>query len=152
MGLIGNPENMPPTMQQRGIPRTTAFSLGISEDIFNTFGDVKELIRKEWGQKQHYIDAVQVESTEGDSAETRSYQYSWGKRAELEVKKSDLLRMICNLYSCKPSAFKEQYDKIRKEEGENVFAEDEEDAENDHEDNEKADHNVVANKLSKTKL
>ena len=46
MGLIGNPENMPPTMQQRGIPRTTAFSLGISEDIFNTFGDVKELIRK----------------------------------------------------------------------------------------------------------
>ena len=33
-----------------------------------------------------------------------------------------------------------------------MFAEDEEDAENDHEDYEKADHNAVVNKLSKTKL
>ena len=33
-----------------------------------------------------------------------------------------------------PSAFKEQYDQIRKEEGENVFVEDEEDAENEDED------------------
>ena len=43
----------------------------------------------------------QVEHAEGDSAETQSYEYSWGKRAELEVKKSDLLRMICQLYNCK---------------------------------------------------
>jgi len=85
------------------------------------------MIRKEWGQKQHYIDAVRVEHAEGDSAETPSYEYSWGKRAELEVKKSDLLRMICQLYNCKPSAFKEQYDQIRKEEGDTVFAQDEED-------------------------
>ena len=33
-----------------------------------------------------------------------------------------------------------------------MFAEDEEDAENDHEDYEKADHNAVTNKLAKTKL
>ena len=47
MGLMGNPENLPPThVQQRGLPRTTAVSLGISEDIFDTFGDIKELIRK----------------------------------------------------------------------------------------------------------
>ena len=47
MGLLGNPENLPPThAHQRGLPRTTAASLGISEDIFNTFGDIKELIRK----------------------------------------------------------------------------------------------------------
>jgi len=130
MGLLGNPETMPPThVQQRGLPRTTAASLGISDDIFETFGDIKEMIRKEWGQKQHYIDAVRVEHAEGDSAETPSYEYSWGKRAELEVKKSDLLRMICQLYNCKPSAFKEQYDQIRKEEGDTVFAKDEEDDE-----------------------
>jgi len=130
MGLLGNPETMPAThVQQRGMPRTSAASLGISEDIFETFGDIKEMIRKEWGQKQHYIDAVRVEHAEGDSAETQSYEYSWGKRAELEVKKSDLLRMICQLYNCKPSAFKEQYDQIRKEEGDNVFAKDEEDDE-----------------------
>ena len=47
MGLLGNPETMPPThVQQRGLPRTTAASLGISEDIFETFGDIKEMIRK----------------------------------------------------------------------------------------------------------
>ena len=47
MGLMGNPETLPPTnVQQRGLPRTTAVSLGISEDIFETFGDIKELIRK----------------------------------------------------------------------------------------------------------
>ena len=153
MGLMGHLEHMPPTHLQRGLPRSTAASLGISEEVFNTFGDVKELIRKEWGQKQHYIDAVQVESSEGDAAETRSFQYSWGKRAELEVKKSDLLRMICQLYNCKPSAFKEQYDKIRKEEGENIFAEDEEDADNDDEDAERGDDDIeVTSKLSKTKL
>ena len=44
MGLMGNPENLPP--QQRGLTRITAVSLGISEDIFDTFGDIKELIRK----------------------------------------------------------------------------------------------------------
>ena len=47
MGLMGNPETLPPTnVQQRGLSRTTAVSLGISEDIFETFGDIKELIRK----------------------------------------------------------------------------------------------------------
>ena len=47
MGLLGNPETMPPThVQQRGLPRTTAASLGISDDIFETFGDIKEMIRK----------------------------------------------------------------------------------------------------------
>ena len=47
MGLMGNPENIPPAYaQQRGLPRTSAASLGISEDIFETFGDIKELIRK----------------------------------------------------------------------------------------------------------
>ena len=47
MGLLGNPETMPAThVQQRGMPRTSAASLGISEDIFETFGDIKEMIRK----------------------------------------------------------------------------------------------------------
>lgn len=43
----------------------------------------------------------QVESVEGDNAETPSYEYNLGMRAELEIKKSDLLRMICQLYNCK---------------------------------------------------
>ena len=129
MGLMARGEDLPPTQvhQSRGQPRNTAASLGISEDIYDTFGDIKELIRKEWGQKQHYLDVARVDSTDADAAESVSYEYSWGRRAELEVKKSDLLRKICKLYNCKPSAFKEQYDQIRKEEGENVFEEDEED-------------------------
>ena len=50
MGLLGNPETMPAThVQQRGMPRTSAASLGISEDIFETFGDIKEMIRKGLG-------------------------------------------------------------------------------------------------------
>ena len=47
MGLMGNPDNLPPThIQQRGLPRNSAASLGVSDDIFDTFGDIKELIRK----------------------------------------------------------------------------------------------------------
>ena len=45
MGLMGNPENMPPA-PQRGLTRSTAASLGISEDIFDTFGNIKDLIVK----------------------------------------------------------------------------------------------------------
>ena len=46
MGLMGHPEHMPPTHLQRGLPRSTSASLGISEEVFNNFGDIKELIRK----------------------------------------------------------------------------------------------------------
>ena len=56
-------------------------------------------------------------------------------------------------FNNQPSAFKEQYDKIRKEEGDNIFAEDEEDADNDDEDAERADGDIeVMSQLSKTKL
>ena len=55
-----------------------------------------------------------------------------------------------------PSAFKEQYDQIRKEEGENVFVEDEEDGENENEDTDGAATAAgdveVMEQLSHTKL
>ena len=30
----------------------------------------------------------------------------------MEVKKSDVLKMVCELYECEPRMFKEQYDKV----------------------------------------
>ena len=48
MGLMGNPEHVQPTQLNlpRGQQHTTAAALGISEDILNIFGDIKELIQK----------------------------------------------------------------------------------------------------------
>ena len=89
MGLMGDPEHLPPThvYQARGAgaqPRNSATALGIQDDIFDTFGDIKELLRKEWGQKQHYIDVTKVDSaTEGDAMEN-TYEYSWGIRYAIQ--------------------------------------------------------------------
>ena len=36
------------------------------------------------------------------------HEIRWGERANKEVKKSSILRLVCNLFDVQPSAFKEQ--------------------------------------------
>ena len=82
------------------------------------FGNVKTLIEKEWGQKQHYIKVDKDDSAEPD---TPANLYSWGERAELELKKSDVLKYVAKIYDKKVRDFSEQFNKIRAVEGEDVF-------------------------------
>lgn len=48
----------------------------------------------------------------GADKEKEYYEYQWGDRAEAEVKKSDVLKMVCQVYDCEPRMFKEHYDMV----------------------------------------
>lgn len=83
------------------------------------FGNIKNLIDKEWCQKHHYI---QMEKDENSDPDQPAFIYSWGERANVEVKKSEILKYIAEVYEKNPSEFTEQYENICGEEGEEVFA------------------------------
>jgi len=103
---------------KRGQRDTTADSTVDSEvtELFDT--DVKKFVNDILVSRQHYLKRDRVET--GDP-EVEQYEYSWGERAKLEVKESDVLRMVCELYECEPRMFKEQYDKVVDNEGEGVL-------------------------------
>ena len=73
-------------------------------------GDVKKFVNEVLVNKQHYLKRDKVENND---PEVEVFEYSWGERAKLEVKESDVLKMVCELYECEPRMFKEQYDKVR---------------------------------------
>jgi len=82
------------------------------------FGNIKNLIDKEWCQKHHYI---QMEKDENSNPDQPQFIYSWGERANVEVKKSEILKFVAEIYEKNPSEFTEQYENIVNEEGEEVF-------------------------------
>jgi len=84
------------------------------------FGNIKNLIDKEWCQKHHYI---QMEKDENSDPDQPHFIYSWGERAHVEVKKSEILKFVAEIYEKLPSEFTEQFENIVNEEGEEVFAE-----------------------------
>jgi len=93
---------------------------------FEPFGNVKNLIDKEWCNKQHYIQLEKDElaaSSSGDPDQNQ-YKYRWGERAFAEVKKSDVLKFVASVYEKKPNEFTEEYENIINEEGEGIFEED----------------------------
>ena len=103
---------------QRGGGDTSTDSEVMTEvaELFDT--DVKKYVNDVLVSRQHYLKRDRVET--GDP-EVEQYEYSWGERARLEVKESDVLRMVCELYECEPRMFKEQYDKVVDNEGEGVL-------------------------------
>lgn len=72
-------------------------------------GDAKKFINETLVSKQHYLARTRDET--GDP-EVESYTYSWGERARLEIQESDVLKMVCEIYQCEPKMFKEQYDRV----------------------------------------
>ena len=82
-------------------------------------GDIKKFVNEVLVTRQHYLKRDKVENND---PEVEVFEYSWGERAKLEVKGSDVLKMMCELYECEVTMFKEQYDKVVAEEGEEVFA------------------------------
>ena len=85
-------------------------------DLFD--GDIRKFINDVLVSRQHYL--VRTRDDTGDP-EVESYSYTWGERAKLEIKESDVLKMVCELYECEPRMFKEQYDRVVANETEDVF-------------------------------
>ena len=107
---------------KRGANRTQDLTGGESVDpellaLFD--GDIKKFVNDVLVTKQHYLKREKIDNND---PEVEVFEYSWGERAHLEVKESDVLKMVCELYDCEPRMFKEQYDKVVAEEGEEVFA------------------------------
>jgi len=82
------------------------------------FGNIRQLIDKEWCQKHHYLNMEKDENSDPDQPH---FIYSWGDRATVEVKKSEILKFVAEIYEKEPSEFTEQYESIRNEEGEDIF-------------------------------
>ena len=83
---------------------------GVDTELLELFdGDIKKFINEVLVNKQHYLKRDKLETNE---PEVEVWEYSWGERAKLEVKESDVLKMVCELYDCNPRMFKEQFDKV----------------------------------------
>jgi len=112
-------------------------SLGVSEDIVRKErgrekcvevdpevaalfgGDVKKFVNEVLVAKQHYLARARVPHHDVDK---EIYEYTWGDRAEKEVKRSNVLKMVCELYdNCSPKMFKEQLEKVIALEGEDAM-------------------------------
>jgi len=112
--------------EERGKPGKGGRDQGVSvpEDVKELFdGDIKKFVNDVLVGRQHYLHRTRVQ---GPDPEVEAYEYTWGERAELEVKKSDILKMVVELYDCEPRMFKEQFDKVKELEGEDAM----DDAEN----------------------
>lgn len=86
----------------------------VDQEVVDLFdGDVKKFVNETLVGKQHYL---RRERVQGPDPEVEIYEYSWGERAELEVRRSHVLKMVCELYECSPKMFKEQYEKVKEKE------------------------------------
>ena len=91
----------------------------VDTEVIKMFdGDIKTFVNDVLVSKQHYLMRTKVET--GDP-EAQVFSYTWGERARLEIKESDVLKFVCDCYECEPRMFKEQFDKVLDNEGEDAF-------------------------------
>jgi len=96
---------------------------GIEPEISRMYdGDLKRWVNDCLVSRQHYLKRTRLVEFEEEK-----YEYSWGDRAEAEVKKSSVLKFVCELYGCRPKMFAEQFDIIKQEEGEEALDSEDED-------------------------
>eukprot|EP00088_Acartia_fossae_P042360 TRINITY_DN4445_c0_g1_i1.p1 TRINITY_DN4445_c0_g1~~TRINITY_DN4445_c0_g1_i1.p1 ORF type:complete len:261 (+),score=91.20 TRINITY_DN4445_c0_g1_i1:53-835(+) len=85
----------------------------IEEEVLELFdGDLRKFVNETLVSRQHYLKKERVVQNE----ESEQYFYLWGDRAEAEVKPSMVFKMVCGVFKCEPSMFKEQFDRIRQRE------------------------------------
>merc|ERR1711990_462222 len=53
-----------------------------------------------------------IQSDDLDDGTGKMYEYRWGIRARLEMRKAEILKNVAKMYNVKPSDFKEQYDRV----------------------------------------
>jgi len=100
-------------------------TIGIEPEVSCLFeGDIKKFVNDTLVSKQHYLKRSRVLDVEGEQ-----YEYAWGERARVEVKKSSILKFICEIYGCKPKMFTEQFNEVKQEEGEDALQSEEEEEE-----------------------
>ncbi len=63
--------------------------------------------------------------------ETHHFEYSWGPRAKAEIKHSDILKFVARVYEKNVSEFRDQFEQIKEEEGEDIFNDIENDPDGD---------------------
>ncbi|XP_023329591.1 chromatin assembly factor 1 subunit B [Eurytemora carolleeae] len=86
------------------------FGIEVDSEVLELYdGDVKKFINDVLVGKQHYLKRDKVPSPD----EVEVYEYSWGERAEKEVKQSDVFKLICHVYQCEPKMFTEQLERIK---------------------------------------
>lgn len=95
-------------------------SVEVDPEVTALFGgDIKKFVNEVLVAKQHYLARARVPHHDVDK---EIYEYSWGDRAEKEVKRSNVLKMVCELYdNCSPKMFKEQLEKVIALEGEDAM-------------------------------
>lgn len=101
-------------------------SVEVDPEVTALFGgDIKKFVNEVLVAKQHYLARARVPHHDVDK---EIYEYSWGDRAEKEVKRSNVLKMVCELYdNCSPKMFKEQLEKVIALEGEDAMDQEAED-------------------------
>lgn len=99
--------------------RVSMGATSVDPSIIEQFGDIKNLINKEWCQRLHYLTCTKVD--DGSDPDVQQFEYRWGERAEHEFKKSDILKFVAHVYDKPVKAFGDQYEEILKDEGEEVF-------------------------------
>ena len=91
----------------------------VDTEVIKMFdGDIKTFVNDVLVSKQHYL--MRTKEDTGDP-EAQVFSYTWGERARLEIKESDVLKFVCDCYECEPRMFKEQFDKVLDNEGEDAF-------------------------------
>lgn len=82
--------------------------LGIDHDEKDhpVFGDVKKLIMQDF-TKQLYLDCVKISNT--DPVE---YEIKWGLRAQKEMDKEVILKLVAEIHGDQPSIWKTQYREV----------------------------------------
>ena len=91
----------------------------VDTEVIKMFdGDIKTFVNDVLVSKQHYL--MRAKEDTGDP-EAQVFSYTWGERARLEIKESDVLKFVCDCYECEPRMFKEQFDKVLDNEGEDAF-------------------------------
>ena len=93
----------------------------------------KQLIENIWSKKHHYINISRDPASDPDNPKSL---YEWGPRAKIELKKSDILKFVADVYNKNVEEFTEEYKEITEgPEGKDCFKEEEQNYDHDDEEN-----------------